>query len=83
MDHDAPPWTDSDRLLTIPEAIVALRIGRSHFFKLKREGVIGTVRLGARTLVPQREITRVINEALKPRTTPRSSAPAAPSEAAG
>ncbi|HUH70314.1 MAG TPA: DNA-binding protein [Mycobacterium sp.] len=64
MDHAALPPIDNDRLLTIPEAIAALRIGRSHFFNLKRQGRIRTVRLGSRTLVPQREITRIIDEAL-------------------
>ncbi|SKE70364.1 Uncharacterised protein [Mycobacteroides abscessus subsp. massiliense] len=43
-----------DRLLTIPEAIQALRISRTHFFRLKREGVITDMRLGHRTLIPSR-----------------------------
>lgn len=56
--------TPSDTLLTIPEAIEVLRISRTHFFRLKRDQKIKTLRLGSRTLVPQREITRLINEAM-------------------
>lgn len=55
-----------DRLLTIPEAIQALRISRTHFFRLKREGVITDIRLGHRTLIPSREITRLIAERYHP-----------------
>lgn len=57
---------DPDRLLTIPEAIAELRISRSHFFRLLREGVIAPVRLGHRTLIPLREIRRVIAERYHP-----------------
>ena len=55
-----------DRLLTIPEAISALRISRTHFFRLKRQGVIVGMRLGHRTLIPQREIARLIDERYHP-----------------
>ncbi|MCV7143582.1 helix-turn-helix transcriptional regulator [Mycolicibacterium fortuitum] len=55
-----------DRLLTIPEAIQALRISRTHFFRLKREGIITAIRLGHRTLIPSREITRLIEERYHP-----------------
>ncbi|MFN6549530.1 helix-turn-helix transcriptional regulator [Mycolicibacterium septicum] len=57
---------DSDRLLTIPEAYTALRISRSHFFRLKRQGVICCIQLGHRTLVPAREISRLIAERYHP-----------------
>lgn len=43
---------NDDRLLTIPEAIERLRISRTHFFRLKRQGVIVGMRLGCRTLIP-------------------------------
>ncbi|WP_040525232.1 MULTISPECIES: helix-turn-helix domain-containing protein [Mycobacteriales] len=55
-----------DELLTIPEAIERLRISRTHFFRLKRQGVIVGMRLGHRTLIPQREIVRLIDERYHP-----------------
>ncbi|WP_293054920.1 helix-turn-helix domain-containing protein [Mycobacterium sp.] len=54
----------SNRLLTIPEALEALRIGKSSFYKLTAKGEIRTLRLGGRTLVPEREIDRLISTAL-------------------
>ena len=64
MSTDEREVAESDWLLTIPETVEALRISRSHFFKLKNRGVIETVKLGSRTVVPLREITRLIDEAL-------------------
>ncbi|MDO3096589.1 helix-turn-helix domain-containing protein [Mycobacteroides abscessus subsp. abscessus] len=49
-----------------PEAIQALRISRTHFFRLKRQGVIVGMRLGHRTLIPSREISRLIDERYHP-----------------
>ncbi len=57
---------NDDRLLTIPEAIERLRISRTHFFRLKRQGVIVGMRLGCRTLIPSREIQRLIDERYRP-----------------
>lgn len=57
---------DPDRLLTIPEAIRVLRISRTHFFRLMRQGTIVPMRLGHRTLIPAREISRLINERYRP-----------------
>ncbi|TDZ42813.1 helix-turn-helix transcriptional regulator [Mycobacteroides franklinii] len=56
--------TPTDTLLTVPQALEALKISRTHFYRLRGEGKIKTLQLGARTLVPQREISRLINEAL-------------------
>ncbi len=56
----------NDELLTIPEAIEKLRISRTHFFRLKREGVITDIRLGHRTLIPGKEIQRLIDERYHP-----------------
>ncbi|TDZ80145.1 Helix-turn-helix domain protein [Mycobacteroides salmoniphilum] len=56
--------TLSDTLLTVPQALEALKISRTHFYRLRGDGKIKTLQLGSRTLVPQREITRLINEAL-------------------
>jgi len=56
--------SEDEWLLTVPEAAAQLRISRSHFFKLKRRGIIETVKLGSRTVVPRREIARLIDEAM-------------------
>jgi excisionase family DNA binding protein len=60
-----PEVPDDEWLLTVPEAAAQLRISRSHFFKLKRRGVIETIKLGSRTVVPRREISRLIDEAME------------------
>ena len=59
--HEAAPQRS---LLSIPEAIEELRISRTHFYRLKRQGRFRTVRLGYRVLVPRQEIERLIAEAL-------------------
>lgn len=51
-----------DELLTIPEAIERLRISRTHFLRLKRQGEIVGIRIGHRTLISSREIQRLISE---------------------
>ncbi|SLH42571.1 DNA-binding protein, excisionase family [Mycobacteroides abscessus subsp. massiliense] len=61
-----PDMEPDDRLLTIPEAIAELRISRTHFFRLMRQGTIVPMRLGGRTLIPAREIQRLINENYRP-----------------
>lgn len=65
VQSDAPRALTPDTLLTVPEAAAALRIGRTHLYKLVGEGKLRTVKLGARTLVPYREIQRFIDEALR------------------
>ncbi|MEX3756957.1 helix-turn-helix domain-containing protein [Mycobacteroides abscessus] len=65
MEDSAPvALAPSDGLLTLAEALDVLRISRTHFYRLRRDGLIKTLRLGSRTLVPQQEITRLIREAL-------------------
>lgn len=51
-------------LLSIPEAIVELRISRSQFYRIRSKGLIRTLKLGHRVLVPRREIERLIDEML-------------------
>lgn len=64
MDLTDPVDLDGDlTLLTIPEAIAALRIGSSHFYKLVSQRTIRPLRLGSRTLIPRSEIRRLIDEA--------------------
>jgi len=67
--------SEDEWLLTVPEAAAQLRISRSHFFKLKRRGVIETVKLGSRTVVPRREIARLIDEAMEAPHQPEPKAP--------
>ena len=62
--NELPRVAPSNRLFTIPEALQALRIGKSSFYKLTARGEIRTLRLGGRTLVPEREIDRLISAAL-------------------
>lgn len=64
MTSPPPCVLTPNSLLSIPEAIAEMRISRSQFFRLKRQGVFRTVQLGHRTLVPHREIIRLIDEAL-------------------
>lgn len=67
MDKEVPHTPEAPEdgsLLTVAEAVATLRISRSHFFKMKRQGIIQTVKLGPRTAVPRREIMRLIDEAL-------------------
>jgi len=63
VDAETNEATKDDWLFTVPEALEALRISRSHFFKLRRQGVITTIKLGHRTAVPRREISRLIEQA--------------------
>lgn len=51
-------------LLTLTEAAEELRISRTQLYRMRAQGRIRVVRLGARVLVPRREITRIIDEAL-------------------
>ncbi|CPR69457.1 helix-turn-helix domain-containing protein [Mycobacteroides abscessus] len=52
-----------DRLYKFVEAAEALRIGRTHFYRLMAEGRIRPLRLGSRTLIPRSEVRRLIREA--------------------
>lgn len=52
-----------DVLLSIPEAVDALRIRPSHLYKLMQENTIRPLRLGRRTLIPRSEIRRLIAQA--------------------
>lgn len=50
------PW------LTIPEACIAMRIGRTKFYELERDGHITVLRFGARRVVPAAELVRLTEE---------------------
>ena len=65
MDPQAQPRVaPSNQLLTIPEALKALRIGKSSFYKLTAKGRIRTLRLGGRPIITKKKIDRLIREAL-------------------
>lgn len=51
-------------LLSLPEAAEELRISRTQLYRLRAQGRIRVVKLGFRVLVPYKEITRIIDEAL-------------------
>lgn len=51
-------------LLTLHEAADELRISRTQMYRMRAQGRLRVVRLGARVLVPRREIERLIDEAL-------------------
>ncbi|MBU8820426.1 helix-turn-helix domain-containing protein [Mycolicibacterium goodii] len=54
MDVAKPADLEGDlTLLTIPEAIAALRVGSSLFYKLMAEGTLHPLRLGHPTLIPR------------------------------
>ncbi|TXI62497.1 helix-turn-helix domain-containing protein [Mycolicibacterium mageritense] len=55
-----------DSLLTISEAAVELRISERTLFRLMTRGDIRTVRIGSRTLIRHREITRFVDAAERP-----------------
>lgn len=59
-----PPDDDDNWLYTVPEALAELRISRSLLNRLRREGVIETVKLGHRVAIPRREIKRLIDQAV-------------------
>ena len=48
---------------TVPEALAAIGIGRTNFYKLAREGRIDLRKVGGRTLVTAESLRRLIDEA--------------------
>jgi hypothetical protein len=48
---------------TVPEALAALGIGRTNFYKLANEGKVDLRKLGGRTLVTAVSLHRLINNA--------------------
>ncbi|BBY54209.1 helix-turn-helix domain-containing protein [Mycobacterium koreense] len=48
------------RLLTVPEAADALRVGRTMVYAMLRDGRLSGVKIGRRRLVPAAEIDRLI-----------------------
>lgn len=60
----APRNLTPDSLLTVPEAMAELRIGRTHLYQLMGQGRLRPIKLGSRTLIQYREILRFIDELL-------------------
>lgn len=48
---------------TVPEALSAIGIGRTHFYRLAREGKLDLRKVGRRTLVTAASLHRLIEEA--------------------
>ena len=48
---------------TVPEALAALGIGRTNFYKLAREGKIDLRKIGGRTLATAASLHRLVEEA--------------------
>jgi hypothetical protein len=48
---------------TVPEALAAIGIGRTNFYKLAREGRIDLKKVGGRTLVTAESLKRLVDEA--------------------
>lgn len=52
---------DSEQLAySVEEAAHLLGIGRTHAYRLSREGTLPTVRLGARVVVPRAQLERLL-----------------------
>jgi excisionase family DNA binding protein len=50
------------KLLTIPEAAAALRVGRTTVYELFKTGLLGSLQVAGRRFVPVTEIDRFIAE---------------------
>lgn len=48
---------------TVPEALAAIGIGRSNFYKIARAGKLDLRRVGGRTLVTAASLHRLVEEA--------------------
>lgn len=48
---------------TVPEAIAAIGIGRTNFYKIAREGKLDLRKVGGRTVVTAVSLRRLIDEA--------------------
>jgi len=48
---------------TVPEALAAIGIGRTNFYKLAREGKIDLRKIGGRTVVTAASLHRLVDEA--------------------
>lgn len=48
---------------TVPEALAAIGIGRTHFYRLAGEGKLDLRKIGRRTLVTAASLHRLIDEA--------------------
>jgi excisionase family DNA binding protein len=58
---------ESRATLTIPEAGTILGISRAHAYDLAREGVIPSIKLGRRTVVPRHALEVFMASASEPK----------------
>jgi excisionase family DNA binding protein len=49
-------------LLTIPEACASIRVGRTKFYQLLNAGEIKAVKIGKKTLIPEKSILQWIED---------------------
>ncbi len=50
---------------TVDDFLADMKIGRTHFYNLVKQGRIRIVKLGRRTLVPRSERDRLLSESMK------------------
>lgn len=55
--------SDTKLAYTVPEALAAIGIGRTHFYRLANEGRLDLRKVGRRTLVTAASLRRLIEEA--------------------
>lgn len=60
--NEAPVVRSKKRARSINSACQALDISRSHLYALAAKGKIKLIRIGGRTLVPESEIDRLVEE---------------------
>ena len=63
LEHKA---SEIDRVTyTVAEAAKALSIGRTHAYRAIHSGVIGSIKIGGKILIPRAEVDRIVNKGVK------------------
>jgi len=57
---------------SIPEACARLGVGKTMFFELLHQGHVRSIKIGRRTLIPESELVRLVDERVA--TTERTAA---------
>jgi excisionase family DNA binding protein len=57
--------TAMNMALSVAEACKQLGVGKTTFYRLKRNGELSTLKIGSRTLVPKRSIEEYIDRQLQ------------------
>ena len=69
MDDDILATIGGPALLSVPDALRFLGLGRSKFYELVGRGEIAVVKVGARTLVPMASLEKFVRSLPSMRTT--------------